>query len=95
VALRQVRDERHAAQLHLVAIVQNLVDRVTLAARHHLFECWHILGHRHDRCAGELLDERIAFHVIRMRVAAEDDLDVGVLEASCSMDPRTVGTFRS
>jgi hypothetical protein len=76
VSRREVRDKRHASQLDLVAVVQNFVDRVRLAARHHLLERGHVFGHGHHGRAGQLLDERVAFHVFGVVVAAEKDLDV-------------------
>ena len=80
MARRQVRDERRAAERHRLAVVQHLVDRMRLAARLHRLKRRHVLGHRHHLRAGQLLDHGIAFLVVAVRVAAEQDLDVGELE---------------
>ena len=76
----RVRDERRAAERDGVAVVQHPVDRVRLSARLHAFERRHVLRHRHHLRAGQLLDERVAFLMIAVRMAAEQNLRVGELE---------------
>ena len=81
VPRRAERHEGRAAQRDLVAVLEHPVDRVRLVAGPHALEKRHVLGHRHDEPAGQLLDEGVALHVIPVRVAAEDDLDVLEVEA--------------
>ena len=81
VARREVRHERRAPKRNLIAVVKHPVDRMRLAAGAHALERRNVFLHGHDLGAGQLLDQRIAFHVIGVGVAAEDDLDVGGLEA--------------
>ena len=52
-----------------------------LAAGFHRLQRRHVLGHRHHLRAGQLFDHRIAFLVVAVRVAAEQDLGVGELES--------------
>ena len=52
-----------------------------LAAGLHRLQRRHVLGHRHHLRAGHLLDQGIAFLMIAVGVVAEQDLDVGELEA--------------
>ncbi len=69
-------DERGAAQRHRIAIMQNTVDRVLLAAGFHSLQQRHILGHRHHLGAGHLLDESVPLLVVAMGMVAEQNLDV-------------------
>jgi hypothetical protein len=72
---------RHAAERHGFAVVQLPVDRVLLAAGLHRLQRGHVFGHHHGLRAGQSLDLGIAFLVIAMGVRAEEDFDVGKLEA--------------
>jgi hypothetical protein len=46
----------------------------------YLFKQWNVLGHRHDLRACHLLHKGIAFLVIGVCMASEQNLDVGELE---------------
>ena len=78
---RQMGDERHAAKRNRVAIVQDSINRVRLAARFHALERGHIFRHRHHLRTRQLLDQRIALLMIAVRVAAEQNLRIRKLES--------------
>ena len=77
----QTRHQGRAAQLHFVAIVQYAIDGMRLSAWRHLRNGRHILLHHHDLSAGRLFDACVAVHVIAVRVAAQQDLDICEFEA--------------
>lgn len=52
-----------------------------LSARLHLTQRGNVLLHRHHFRAGQLFDHRVAFHVIAMGVAAEQDPGVAEFES--------------
>ena len=83
VSRRQSGDERRAAERYLVAVVQHPVDRMLLAARFHRLQRRHVFGHGHHLGARQLLTS-VAFLVIAVRVAAEQDLRV--VERSRALD---------
>ena len=76
-----MRGQGGTSQFDLVAIVQHAVDGMRLAAGRDLLQCRDVLLHRHHAGAGHFLDHRIGLHVVAVRVAAEDDLDVGEFES--------------
>src|SRR5437879_8610871 len=57
----------------------------------HVVERRNVLSHRHDGRARQLLDERVAFHLIRVRAAAEENPDVGALESQRRDQKRAEG----
>ena len=81
VVRRQMRDQRRAAEGHRLAVTEHPVDRMRLAAWLDVLKRGHILVHRHHLGAGQLLDQSVAFLVIAVGMAAEQDLDIGELEA--------------
>ena len=81
VAGRQVRDERRTAKCDLVAVMQSLIDRMLLASRLHCLKRRNIFRHGHHLRASQLLDHGIAFLVIAVRVAPQEDLRIGELES--------------
>ncbi len=86
MARRQVRDQRHPAKLHLITIVQHPVDRMWLAPWRHRLQRGYILGHGHYLRAGQLLDQRVALHMIPVSVTTQQNLDVREFESDCSTD---------
>ena len=64
-----------------VNAVEQLIDRMFLAARLHRFEIRHVFRHRHDFCSSHLFYQRIPFLMVSMSVRSEQDLDIGKLES--------------
>src|SRR5262249_55540955 len=77
---REMRSKNRPAQTDRIAVVQHAIDGMRLPAGPDIVQCRDILCHRHNRRTCELLHERIACHVVGMRVAAEQNLDVRKLE---------------
>src|SRR5262249_10204411 len=72
----QMSDERGAAQRDLVSVPQSPIDRMSLSARPDCFQSRNVLLHDDDLGPRQLLDQRIAFLVIPMRVRAEQNPNV-------------------
>lgn len=70
MARGEVRHERRAAKRHGFAVGQHTVDGVDFTTRLHCLERRDVVGQRHHLRAGELLDHRVAFLMIAVRVAA-------------------------
>ena len=81
VAGREMGHQRGSAQLHFVAIVQRLIQRMRLVAGPDLHQRGHVLLHGHHLRARQFFHQGVAFHVVGMRVAAEQNLDVGEFES--------------
>lgn len=81
VSRRQMRHQSGPAQFHFVPILQHAVNRVRFPAGFHLFQRRHILFHCHHARRGKFLDHRVAFHMIAVCVATENNLDVREAEA--------------
>ena len=89
VAGRQTGDQRDAAELDFVAILQNAVDlaRVPAAGRVQVLalaargDDLVVAAHDIDLGAGQLLQQRVARDVVRVGMARQQDLDIGHLEA--------------
>ena len=60
--------------------MQHAVNRM-LAHLAHGAKSGHVLLHRHDLRLGQFFDQRVALHVVAMRVAAQENLDVGKFES--------------
>ena len=85
-----------AAQRNFLAIMNHLVVRATRPARcPHRLQRRNVLGHRHWLCAAKLHRQRVAFHMIAMRVAAQRILISVNLNPSFSTDDLITGTVRS
>ena len=76
-----MRDQCRHTETHLVAVLQLPVDWVRLRAWRDREQRLDVLAHDHHLRAGQLLDERVSFLMIAVRVRAEQDLDVRELKA--------------
>src|SRR5579875_81255 len=80
VAGSEMGYQRGSAQSDFIAIVQDAVDGMGLAARGHFAERGNVLLHGHDARAGQLFYQRVAFHVIPVSVTAQQDFDIAEAE---------------
>jgi hypothetical protein len=80
MARRQVRDKSCSAKRHRLAVVQNLIDRVSFPTWLYPLKGRHILRHCDDLSSSQLLDQRVSLLMISVRVTAEQDFGIGELE---------------
>ena len=78
---REACGERRAAEFDRVPIVQHAIDFRARPSRRGALDGGHVGVHHHQLRAGVRLDEADAFIVIAVRMADQEDLRVGVLEA--------------
>ena len=71
-----MRDERGVAEPHLVAVVNNAINWLFLAAWPHLQQAIQVFAHHDDLRASQFLDKGIGLHMVAMRMASEDNANV-------------------
>ena len=81
VARCEVGDERRSTERDFVSVVQDAVDRNLTGAPVHTPPTLDVLLHDHDLGSDAFPEKYISGLVVPVGVAAQDDLDVGEVEA--------------
>ena len=71
-----MRNQRGAAELHFIPIVQNSVYWMRLVSRPHVGERRDVLLHGHHLSTGLLFNQSICRHVVPVGMAAQKNLDI-------------------